>query len=186
MKSTAERLDLLLDDIKNSNKSSTYTYILLCLVSLFLIGIVLFYIKYGYFGRLLFYFAVLLGMVIFYRVNIVNALRELQNAGNYEALKGVDDNQYMKQKLNYLDVGIEVKRKRITIIRGIYVAVFPVFLLLASELYLGPIEGFANFFWKYILAFILGGIVWLFAFNNDIEQINGYEDDALIIARAMR
>ncbi len=186
MKSTSERLDLLLDDIKHTNKSTTYTYILLCLVAIFLVGIVLFYIKYGYFGRLLAYFAVLLGTVIYYRVNIVNAIRELQDASGYDALKGVDDKQYMKQKLNYLDVGIEVKRKRITLIRGIYVLIFPVFLVLASELYIGPIEGFASFLWKYILAFILGGIVWMFAFNNDIEQINGYEDDALIIARAMR
>ncbi len=186
MKSTSERLDMLLEDLKSTNKSSTYTYILLILVVLFFVAIIAFYIKYGYYGRLIFYFLILLVGVLYYRFNILSAIRDLQEASQFEGLKEVNDREYLKQKLNYLNLGIDLKRARISLIRSVYVIMFPVFLVLVSEIYHAPIEGTSHFLWRYLLAFLLGGIFWMFAFNSDLEQMDNYEDDALILARAMK
>ena len=183
MKSTVERLDLLLADLKENFPSSTYTYMVLILFVLFFGAILAFYIKYGYFGRILFYAGALLIAGIYYRRGIKESIAHMHAVSNYGDPSIIGEKQYLSNKLVYLKAGIEIKRVRIVIIKWIYFILFPLFLLLMSELFIGKISGVGDFIWKYIVAIIIGGLIWLQFFNKELEIIYGYEDDALILGR---
>jgi len=183
MKTTVERLDLLLEDLKNNYPSTTYTYMLLILFVLFLGAILVFFVKYGLLGRLLFYGVALLIGGVYYRLGIKQSIQHMQTVSNYGDPEVIGEKQYLANKLAYLNAGIDIKRVRITVIKWIYFFLFPFFLLLMSEIVIHPIAGIGSFVWKYIIALLLGGIIWIFFFNKELEIIYGYEDDAIILSR---
>ncbi len=183
MKTTVERLDLLIEDIKNNYPSSTYTYMLLILFVLFLVAILFFFVKYGLLGRLFFYGIALLAAGVYYRLGIKKSIQHMQTVSQYGDPEIIGEKQYLANKLAYLNAGIEIKRVRISIIKWIYFFLFPLFLLLMSEIVIGPIVGTGSVIWKYIIALLLGGIIWIFFFNKELEIIYGYEDDAIILSR---
>lgn len=185
MKSTVERLDLLIEDLKINYPSTTYTYMLLILFVIFFGAILVFYIKEAMLGRLFLYSIALLIAGIYYRVAIRNSIQHMLTVSDYGDPGIIGEKQYLANKLAYLNAGIEIKRVRISVIKWIYFFLFPLFLLLMSEITNEPIVGAGSFIWKYIIALILGGIIWIFFFNKELEIIEGYEDDAIILSRKL-
>jgi len=183
MKSTLERLDLLIEDIKNNYPSTTYTYMLLILFVIFFGAILVFYVKEAMVGRLLLYSLALICAAIYYRIAVRSSIQHMLTVSDYGDPEIIGDKQYLANKLAYLNAGIEIKRVRITIIKWIYFFLFPLFLLLMSEIVIEPIVGLGSFIWKYIIALILGGLIWLHFFNKELEIIYGYEDDSIILSR---
>lgn len=185
MKSTSERLDLLLEDLKKNFPSTSYAYIVLLLFVILFGAIIVFYIKYGYLTRLLFYIGSGIIAGLYYRFGIRDSIAHMQSVSNYGDPNTIGEKQYLSNRLAYLKAGIEIKRVRIDIIKWIYFLLFPIFLLLVSEIVISPISGFGDFIWKYIIAIILGGLIWLNFFNKELDIIYGYEDDAIILGRKL-
>lgn len=185
MKSTTDRLNLLLEDLKENFPSRTYTYMVLILFLLFLGAVLAFYIKYGFFNRLVIYVLALLVGGVYYKLGIREPIAHMQSVSNIGDVTIIGEKQFLSNKLVYLKAGIEIKRTRIVILKWIYFLLFPVFLLLVSEILIDRIEGFGDFFWKYVIAVLVGGLIWLQFFNKELEIIDGYDDDALIIGRSL-
>lgn len=185
MDSANQRLDNLLESLKEEKTAKLYTNILLVLLVILMIGMVGYYILYGFHWFLLLYLMVFCFTFIFFRVRLVGKLRDLADIGDYSPLLEIDHKQYLTQKLRYAKLGVDIKKTRISVTRMLYIIVFPIVLVLLGELLIGQVSGLSNLLWRYLLAFCVGGLVWFFAFSKDLREIGDYEDQLIIIGRSI-
>jgi len=153
---------------KNSDEISSLTSALLLMGGLEIIALVALYIKEGYSSRILVFLSVLLVMFIFYKIvlskaNKVVAAFDLGKTGN-------TDRSELRERLSYLNAGMDVKRARIKAVTWFYIVVFPIFLLTVKRLF--SAEEAASFsYWYLPLLFFISYAVWKCFFDEDVSQV---------------
>jgi len=151
---------------KNSEEISSFTSALFLLCGLELLAIVALYIREGFSNKILFFLATLLLMLFMYKWKLSQADNAVKKLTPTNQLEG----SAIKEKLEYLNAGLDMKLTRIRNIRWFYIIVFPVFLLNVQQLCKGVIETTYNP-WQLPVIFICSYLVWSWFFKADKEGI---------------
>ncbi|NNE25498.1 MAG: hypothetical protein HKN09_01525 [Saprospiraceae bacterium] len=164
------RAETLLKDIKEDNHAFVYSTALLIMVSLYLIAIVFLYIKFDFSTKLLIYLVLLIGMLAYYKMNMNKVFAESAALLNYKTIDRDDKINYVAGLLRYLNSGFEVKLTRLKSVRIIYAILFPFFLLIVREIFLGSFSDTSSFLINLVVAIVLGGF-WYFYFASDQSEL---------------
>ena len=164
------RAETLLKDLKEDNHAFVYSTALLIMVSLYLIAIVLLYIKFDFSTKLLIYLVLLIGMLAYYKMNMNKVFAESATFLNYKTIDRDDKVNYVAGLLRYLNSGFEVKLTRLRSVRIIYSILFPFFLLIVREIITGPFADTSSFIINLAVAVVLGGF-WYFYFASDQSEL---------------
>jgi len=164
----------LLSDLRNGDDSSLYSNALLVLVVLFLLSLVSVYIKTGEFKHLLAYLGILLVLLVLHKVKMSAAYKENALLKRYKQHAETDKQSYVSGLLKYLSSGMNVKFKRLKSVRLIYMIIFPLMLIILSELFNGESR---SFILSLIVAYVLGATFWYFYFQDDINELDFAQDD---------
>ena len=174
------KAETLLDTLKEDAQTSYVTNALVIIVLLFLIPLVILYIVDvdSSITKFLMYLIVLLGLLILYRVRVGGAVRQSTELASYKSIDINDKPKYISGLLKYLSSGYGVKVTRLRSVRWIYVIIFPLVMVLFSELYQYFFHddiktGITNF----IVAYILGGIFWYKYFQDDLDELELDQQD---------
>ncbi len=180
-----EKIDHLLEKVTQDKTSSIVSSALLILVSLFLLGIILYYVKFGFSGYILFYMLFLIVGILYYRFSLMEFLKDVDEASNYKVHENVDDGLFQRSKSNYISKGINLKLMRVILIQRLYLCLCPLLLLMFSEIIVGPSLSFGNFLMRLILGVLVGGLFWYFFFNKDKEELYEFQDESDLIQRKL-
>jgi len=171
------RAETLLSELKEDNDSFVYSTSLLIMVVLFLLAIVFLYIKIGFSINLLIYLVGLTGMLAYYKMNMNKAFSENARLANYKSIDTDDKVNYVTGLLKYLSSGFDVKLTRIRSVKWFYTILFPLFLLILRETYVG--EFTTQTFLLNLFVGVITGVIWYYYFvqgenklNEDREEIN--------------
>lgn len=157
----------LLQDMKTGSDSSVYTNALYLIIALFLFSLCYIYIKSG--SHTLVYAASLVIALITYKFILSNASNDVKFKLNYTAYAGSNKPAYVKGMLEYLASRINLEMSRIKALRTVYILVFPFFLMMVRQIFLGPIEK-DQYVYNLLGALILGVCFWFFFFKKDIDE----------------
>ena len=164
------RAETLLKDLKEDSHAFVYSTALLIMVSLYLIAIVFLYIKFDFSTKLLIYLVLLIGMLAYYKMNMNKVFAESAALLNYKTIDRDDKVNYVAGLLRYLNSGFEVKLTRLKSVRIIYAILFPFFLLIVREIFLGTFTDTSSFIINLAVAMVLGGF-WYFYFASDQSEL---------------
>lgn len=177
----------LLVDLKNDSESSYASYAQLILVVLYAIVLVYLFIMdiESSATKYLIFSVILIGLVIFRRMQLGGAIRECSNLSNYKNIDPEDKQAYTSGMLKYLSSGYNVKIVRLSSLRLFYTLIFPLFLVLAKELYeyLSNDNVISTNILHYLLAFLIGSTFWYFFFQSDLEELKLDKIDVDAMAR---
>lgn len=175
MRGATLKINQILDELKGETEgSSVYMLVLILPIIVFAL---LSWIKFGLSFRLIIV-GLILAYFLFYRANmksIVSAIRPLELDDNFPDSKGA-----LINKINYIKQGIDVKQKRIGLIKGFYMSFFPLLMVLVSEYVLGPYN-LKSFIVSLVAAFLIGGYFWHRYFSNPILDLEYTRDELLSI-----
>lgn len=175
MRGATLKINQILDELKGETEgSSVYMLVLILPIIVFAL---LSWIKFGLSFRLIIV-GLILAYFLFYRANmksIVSAIRPLELDDNFPDSKGA-----LINKINYIKQGIDVKQKRLGLIKGFYMSFFPLLMVLVSEYVLGPYN-LTSFIISLVAAFIIGGYFWHRYFSNPIQDLEYTRDELLSI-----
>ncbi len=169
-----KKAETLLASLKEDAQTSYITNALVILVVLFLLPLVILYIVdvESSITKFLIYLIVLLGFLILYRIKVGAAVRESTQLTSYKNIDMADKPKYIAGLLKYLSSGYGVKITRLHSVRWLYVFVFPLVLILTSELYQYFFHddiktGIMNF----VVAFLMGSTFWFLYFQKDLHEL---------------
>lgn len=166
------KAEMLLNELKEDNHSFIYSTALLIIVALCLLAIVFLYIKSGFSVKLLIYLVSVIGLLAYYKMNMNKVFADTTALAKYKSVQKDDKVNYVSGMLKYLSSGFEVKLTRLQSVRWAYTILFPIFLIIAQEIYKGPFTS-KSFLISVVLAILLGAF-WYFFFgpqyNNLIED----------------
>jgi len=172
------RIENLFDNLKANKSSRDFKWLFLLLTSLLLAATAA---HIGFFGvgwnlvpPLL-----LLGFWIYYRWVLKKAIEEqaLENGRiNQENTDPSDQKKLLIFRIRYILNGLHVLRTRIRLIRNQYTALFPVFTLLLIHIIRGHLN-LLSFIVTGVLAFVLGGLFWIFYFQNEMVDLDNADDE---------
>ncbi|MBT8188954.1 MAG: hypothetical protein HKN67_14130 [Saprospiraceae bacterium] len=163
------RADTLLQNLKEDNHAFIYSTSILIMVSLYLLAVVFLYIKSGFSVKLLIYLVVLIGMLAYYKMSMNKAFAESDEMSKYKNIDHDDKVNYVSGMLKYLSSGFEVKLTRIHSVRLFYTILFPLFLLIVREIYVGSYTSM-SFFINLALAVVVGSF-WYFYFAGNQKEL---------------
>lgn len=171
----------LLDDLKEDTATSYVTNSLLVVVIMYLISLVILYITdvNSSIIKFLIYLLVMIICLVVYRMRMNAAVRESQDLASYTKVDKEDKANYISGQLKYLSSGYNIKIVRLKSVKLVYIVVFPLLLVLLSELY-QYFFGDGNIgtsIMQFVLAFIIGSGFWAFYFQNDIKEFQMDRDD---------
>lgn len=161
------KAEKLLQDMKDSPGSSFYTNALYIIIALFLISLCYIYIKSG--SHTLVYASALVIALIAFKFMVSNAAKELENKTNYKAFSDDQKPLYVKGMLEFLASSYNLQISRIKALRTVYMLVFPFFLMMIRQIFVGAIEK-EQYLFNLIGAVLLGSIFWFFFFKKDIDN----------------
>ena len=174
------RAETLLQDLKEDDHAFVYSTSILIMVSLYLLAIVFLYIKSGFSVKLLIYLVVLIGMLAYYKMSMNKVYGESSELAGYKNVDSDDKVNYVSGMLKYLSSGFEVKLTRIHSVRLFYAILFPLFLLIVREIYMGPYTSM-SFLINLAVAAVLGSFWYIyFAGNQKSLVADRTEIDELI------
>ena len=172
------RIENLFDNLKANKSSRDFKWLFLLLTSLLLAATAA---HIGFFGvgwnlvpPLL-----LLGFWVYYRWVLKKAIEEqaLENGRiNQENTDPSDQKKLLIFRIRYILNGLHVLRTRIRLIRNQYTALFPVFTLLLIHIIRGHLN-LLSFIVTGVLAFVLGGLFWIFYFQNEMVDLDNADDE---------
>jgi ABC-type siderophore export system fused ATPase/permease subunit len=165
-----EKAKGLLKDLKTEDDAFVYSTALLVLVVLFLLAIVFLYILSGVSFMLLIYLLVLIGILTYYKINMNRVYKESTLLQDYKNIDPSDKTKYVSGLLKYLASGVNIKLERLKSVRLFYTIMFPLFLLVIREIYLGSYTT-KSFLISFLVAAILGGLFWYFYFSNGLDEL---------------
>jgi len=174
LKLIENKAESLLSDLKKGEDSSLYFNALLVLVVLFFLSLAASFTITGEYRNLLFYLAILIGLLVIYNIRMSSAYKESALLKKYTSLRNSDDRLgYVSGLLKYLSSGINVKLRRLKTVRLIYAIIFPIFLVILKELLLGK----GNIVYDLLGAIIIGSTFWMIYFKDDIEELSYGKQD---------
>jgi len=170
------RVDQIHTDLRNDEHNGFYNGLLVLIVVLFLSVIIFHFIKYAFSIKLVICILVLFMMLLLYKTKMQSAYKASMALKNYEEHKEEDHKQFLHGYINFIESGLHIKEARTLSIRNLYIAVFPLFLLLLREVFLEPFQG-SSMLWAFIFAFIISYLAWRSIFNKDLEKWDDQIDE---------
>lgn len=163
----------LLMALKTDTKTGYVTNALVVIVTLFLIPLVVLYIFDGASSiRFLIYLVVIAGLLILYRVRIGSAMKESAHLSSYKSIDKADKQSYITGLLRYLSSGYDVKISRLKSVRLVYMILFPLVLVLWSEMYQFWRDSQVNTgIIQFVAAFLIGCVFWYLYFQDDLHEL---------------
>ena len=165
-----EKAETLLEELKNDDDAFVYSTTLLILVVLFLLAIVFLYILTGLSTKLLIYLVILIAVLAYYRLNMNKAYKESTILQKYKDIDPANKSSYVSGLLKYLASGVTIKLERLKSVRLFYTIMFPLFLLIIREIYIGSYDNI-SFLISILMAALIGGIFWYFYFSKGLTEL---------------
>lgn len=171
-----EKSEYLINLLKNDDHAKNSGYRIIFLVAMFIIFASYHYIKYGFTPVVGMGLCILLILMIFFRIQMQSSVKDNIASANYDAYKDIDQNTYLRNKLQYLFTGIDIKFTRTKTIRLLYVLVFPFLMVIIKEVFQG-FYSIGHSFKFLLFAFALGGLFWWFYFASEMDDLEISKDD---------
>jgi len=175
-----KKAETLLSSLKEDAQTSYVTNALVVIVVLFLLPLVILYIVdvESSITKYLIYLIVLLGLLILYRMRVGAAVRESSQLTSYKKIDMSDKPSYITGLLKYLSSGYGVKITRLHSVRWIYVFVFPLVMVLFSELYQYCFhDDIKTGIMTFIVAYLIGSTFWFLYFQKDLHELELDQQD---------
>lgn len=164
------------DALKTDENSGYFNGLLILIVMITLGAIVFHYIMFEFTPILILAVVALFFYLILYRIKMKSKYKLCKALGDYGTQKEIDTPQYLNAYFNYLESGVEIKQTRSKYIKNLYIIIFPFFLVLLRELFVGQYSG-AGIFWGFILALFVSYLIWSFFFRDDLDEWEIMEDE---------
>ena len=168
------KAEKLLKDVKYGADNASYTNAFYLLLVIYIISMSASYILTG--DSILIYLVVLIVSLIVYKLIISTYAKKAQELSNYKSFDLNDKLPYVTRMLSYLGAEIELKIARVLALRYFYMIVFPFFMLLIAQIFLGIFDGNVLYI-NLAVALTLGVSYWFFYFKNDISELNLDKED---------
>jgi hypothetical protein len=113
-----------------------------------------------------------------------SAVRESSELANYKKIDISDKPKYIGGLLKYLSSGYGVKVTRLQSVRWIYVIIFPLVMILFSELYQYFFhDDIKTSFMNFFIAYLIGGTFWYLYFKEDLYalEMDQYDVDSMVV-----
>ncbi len=181
LKLIQERAEDLLHTLKEDENISAHINAFYILMGLTMASIAFIYIRSDISLRLLIYLLLLIGVIAYHRIRMKTALKENTRLAEYKNENTETKDEHISGLLKYLSSGINVKKTRAETVRTGFMVVFPVFLLLLSEIFFYPFD-LTQFIILIVVAFTLGAGFWYVYFTESIKmyEMDKEEVDALL------
>jgi len=166
----------LLQNLRNNDDAGIYTTSLIILGILVFITILALYVKNNYSNFLLFGLLITAVLFIVFKVKTNAVIKESIAKSGFLKEQAESKIQHVTNMLEYLSSGLQVKLVRIKLVRLIYFILFPVFLLLIRELFLGESTSMALFN-GYLGGLGLSLVAWYYFFKTEITNLVYYKED---------
>lgn len=173
LKQLSEKADYMLKYMKEHMPPGKYTVLIWLLMAPFMLISVYSFWSLGSIWRLAPIVACIL-YLLYSRLKVVRAVK----AHSYDRLKddeSLDGFRYVEGKVDYVKNGIQVKRQRIQQVMYLFMLFFPFLLYFTYEL-LSHTVPFNNVWVGILIAFLIGSYIWKFAFSEDLEELNYFEN----------
>lgn len=172
-----KKVDTLFYKIKEDEQTGYVSHALFALLGIYMAMLIWYFIKYGFSGSLLVYLGFIAVAAIYFRFSMITPMKKVETNAGYENYKNVDNGMYIRSKIQYLIDGIQVKLTRINSVKIVYAFLVPILLILAREIFIGRIDNIGSWLFQWMIAFLIGGVFWIFFFNGDKEDLLYYSDD---------
>ena len=159
------RTEKLFSDVRSRNDQQVYYKLLIgiCAASI-VIGVVSIMMSYYFQG------IVLLAAPLFAWYHYNHQLKsEIEAQQRYKEDQQLNIKDQLMSKVQYLIRGLNIKIHRITIVRWVYMLIFPA--LMISLLFFIRNEIEVNRFLLLVIAFIIGSIFWYYYFKDDLDEL---------------
>lgn len=165
--SIESRVDRLFNDIKSGTDKSFYSNIHWGILAITLVMSILCFANGAYFIGLVNIGAAIAGKYLY-----THSLKPYINEGKSELSKTKEQNSFdknLEHKMLYLENGIEIKIKRIAIVRSHFIALFAVIMFSTVLVYnLGPE---VSTFVVCTLSALMSTIFWFYFFKEDLDVL---------------
>ncbi len=158
---------------ESSDDINYYTGAMLLLSGLLIVTLLGIFIKDNYSMRLLFFIAVLLASLLFYKTKLK------QNLQTELKTKAEEDNNHeaiLKGNLRLLSSDLAARASRVSAVRWFYTINFPIFLYSIKEFISGPMSS-KFLLWSLVSSFLIGIMVWNWFFKGDTEKLELYQSE---------
>lgn len=173
LKQLSDKADYMLTFMKEHMPPSIYSqFIWLFMFPFSFISIMSFFIIGGFLKLVPFMVSLL------YLAYCRHSSIQLAKTGSFDVLKedeSFDGLRYVEGKVNYVKKGIEIKRHRIVEVKYLYTFFFPFMLFLVTELVMKATP-FHNVWIGLMASFVIGSYWWKYIFEEDLEELNHYEN----------
>lgn len=181
-RSINDKIEAVLSDLKSRKDVSEYNAMLYLLIVPFVIVSIIGIIKFG--GYMRFVPLILLAMYfIYFRMSMIGVIK-IAKDHKLDTDNTVTNNEVLKSKIQYLCNGVDIKIKRLRLVRLLYTIFFPLFIVLLIELIKGE-HIFGNLWISLGASYLICGTYWWLYFVGDIEDLNftkeSFDDDIIVL-----
>lgn len=173
LKQMSDKTDYMLHYMKTRLPTQIYTSLMWYFIGAFTLVSFISFFKFGGFIRFL-----PLSLSILYIIYNRHQNIKLSKSNSFDRLKddeAINSIRYVEGKVNHVRKGIEIKRHRILQVKYLYILFFPIILFFIGELIFGKYP-FNNFWIALIIAFMMGSVVWKYIFDDDLEELDQFEN----------
>lgn len=167
------------DDILNEMRANNDTAEIKQIFTVLAIPLSLCILAYMWKSQLIFGAILLTSLILFllyYRAKMKEIILENSKFKISDDLNNLTEIQQVKQKINYINSGIEIKKNRIQLIRYFYMFFFPIFMFTLSSLIWQKLSSTQSI-WALCFAFLIGGIFWAYFFKPEIEDLEYTQEE---------
>lgn len=167
--------DKILDELRDKKSLNEYNWILLLLVIPLLFFMAVSIIKIGLGWRIIPLICIFLSL-LYYRWKILQVTRFATKGKLPAGETQAKESEWLKAKIHYILLGIDVKRTRINLLRWIYFLFCPLLIYFLVELLKGaPSNNLLP--WFLLAAYLIAGFFWIYYFKSDIEDLDFTQEE---------
>ena len=171
------KTDDILEQIRERGDSVEFSIIILILaIPLGIIALIYMYSQSVWLG--LFGILILFSLMIYYRVEMRNIITKNSTFKISQLDHKMSETEQILIKIKYINSGIEIKKKRVLLIRYFYMLCFPFLLFLGTTLISSKFEGL-YLIWSVCFAFIIGSVFWSYYFKPELDELDFSQDELL-------
>jgi Flp pilus assembly protein TadB len=171
------KTDYILEELREKGDSVEFSIIILVLaIPLGIIALIYMYSQSIWLGLL--GIMILMLFMVYYRVKMRNIITQNSSFKISQTDQNLSEAEQILIKIKYINSGIEIKKKRVLLIRYFYMLCFPFLLFLGTTLISSGMEG-VYLIWSLIFAFVIGSVFWSYYFKPDLEDLEYTQDELL-------
>lgn len=172
-RSINDKIESILSEVKSRRDAGEYNIIIWLLITPFLIVSIISIIKFGIWRIIP--LVLLTAYYIYYRMTLISSMKTIKANQIFDET-GQINNSIIKSKIQYLLSGIDMKVKRVQLVRLMYTLFFPILVVLFIEVIYGhPL--FGNLWIALVVSFAICGTYWWLYFIGEIEDLKYTQDD---------